>query len=88
MSVGATQWEGEDRTGGHGQQQTHSHILLAQLRAQVATVSITGVLVWGITWVYCTGVCVGEMSKVDVIERVNTIWEQRHWTRANAVHLL
>ena len=38
---------------------------------------------------YCTGVCVfGDMSKVEVIEQVNTIWEQRHWTKTKAVHLL
>lgn len=42
---------------------------------------------------YCTGVCesvgvFGKMSKVGVIEQVNTIWEQRHWTSTKAVHLL
>lgn len=56
----------------------------------MVTVSITGVLVWGITGpIAQVCACVfGKMSKVDVIEQVNTIWEQRHWTRTKAVHLL
>lgn len=61
MSVGATPWEGEDRTGGRRQQQTHSHIFLAPVLAQVAKLSITGVLVWGITGlIACVCVCVWE----------------------------
>lgn len=68
----------------------NTHIFLAPIRAQVVRVSITGVLVWGISGpIAQVCVCVfGKMSKVDVIEQVNTIWEQRHWTRTKAVHLL
>lgn len=54
----------------------------------MVTVSITGVLVWGITGPTAQVCVFGEMSKVDVIEQVNTIWEQSHWTRTKAVHLL
>lgn len=87
MSVRATQWEGEDRTGDHGQQQT-------RFGSNMSTGGDTidhRCACLGNNWAYCTGVCVrvfGKMSKVDVIEQVNTIWERRHWTRTKAVHLL
>lgn len=53
----------------------------------MATVSITGVLVQGIAGTTAQVCVFGKMSKADVIEQVNTIWEQRNWTRTKAVHL-
>lgn len=90
MSVGAAPWEGEDRTGGHGQQQTHSHIFGSSMSTGGESIDHRCACL-GNNRDYCVCVCVcvfGEVSKVDVIEQVNTIWEQRHWTRTKAVHLL
>lgn len=70
MSVGGTPREGQNRTGGYGRQQARSHILLAPIRAQVVTASITGVPVWGISGPIAQ-VCA---CNIDAIERVNTIW--------------
>lgn len=53
----------------------------------MVTVSITGVLVQGITGTTAQVCVFGKMSKADVIEQVNTIWEQHNWTRTKAVHL-
>lgn len=52
------------------------------------TVSIICVLVWGISGPSAQACSLGEMSKANVIEQVNTVWEQIHWTRTKAVHLL
>lgn len=63
-------------------------VFLALIWAQVATESMAGVLVRGVAGPAVQVRVFGRMSKVDVIEQVNTIWEQRHWPVTKAVHLL
>lgn len=63
-----------DSTASYGLQQTLSHIFLAPVWAQVATVSITGGLVGEITEPLARACVFVDVSNVDVTEQVNTIW--------------
>lgn len=73
------------RTSGLGQKQTHTCTNSFGSSMSTGGDSINHRCI-------CLGntgqVCVfGKMSKVVMIEQVNTIWERRHWTPTRAVHL-